>query len=885
MWLASPGLIFTQNSTGLPRPMYAFTGGVDTAWVRHYASNLVLSNTRIVDVAADADGNIYLTGASEATFTHVDYVTVKYDSLGNRQWVARYNGPANDDDVPVAMALDEIGNIYVTGCSYGADTHWVFATVKYNADGIQQWAARCTSGDKPQAITVDESGYVYVTGYYYISTDPKSAEGYNVGCTVSYKAGGSERWVARYTGPSGSYIPYAITLDKAGNVYVGGAGLGYEVIKYNSSGSQQWTALHPWLISESSKSLAVDTSGNVYITGSIKRYDPISYAYITVKYNSAGVKQWEATYEGLDPDYSDRANAVFVDDSGDVYVTGISGDFSYSVNFATVKYDPGGVQQWVARLDSVGWQDHGQAATIALDNSGNVYVSGAGYCNYPVVKYNDAGVEQWVTSRHDSIAVAVGMVLDESGNVYIVGIKRDYPYPAGYSAVKYKSSTGQEQLLLRYDGSGISRDEVRAMEIDGAGYIYVAGISEGNGTSLDYSTVKYSADGIWQWAARYNGSANGDDLLEAMTLDDAGNVYVTGGSSDSSGYLDYATVKYNAAGVEQWVATYHGTGYPLYGYDDIPSDIGVDDSGNVYVTGYTSSYNTGTRDYATVKYNAVGVEQWVRYYNGPGWHHDEAVALALDDHGNIYVTGTSEADYLTIKYGPNGTRQWLHRYDYDSDWVEAMEIDQSGNIYVTGFSDGDFVTLKINENGQVLRVCRYSEYIYSTSIDLDWVPEALKTPISVSFRDARLEEALHMIAVKGDLRLSYNRDQLPAEQNVTLQLTDIPALEVLLQVTELTRTEVVLTNGEHLAIVPAETRPGIVMGLIVDQNTGKPLHGANVLAAGTYMGAATDQIGHFSIRQVPPGRYTVQFSMMGYKPEVVETNYDGYEPVELHVRL
>ncbi|MFC1535708.1 TonB-dependent receptor domain-containing protein, partial [Candidatus Neomarinimicrobiota bacterium] len=44
-------------------------------------------------------------------------------------------------------------------------------------------------------------------------------------------------------------------------------------------------------------------------------------------------------------------------------------------------------------------------------------------------------------------------------------------------------------------------------------------------------------------------------------------------------------------------------------------------------------------------------------------------------------------------------------------------------------------------------------------------------------------------------------------------------------------------------------------------------------------------IGHFSIRQVPPGRYTVQFSMMGYKPEVVETNYDGYEPVELHVRL
>jgi hypothetical protein len=161
----------------------------------------------------------------------------------------------------------------------------------------------------------------------------------------------------------------------------------------------------------------------------------------------------------------------------------------------------------------------------------------------------------------------------------------------------------------------------------------------------------------------------------------------------------------------------------------------------------------------------------------------------------------------------------------------------------------------------------------------------VKATISVSFRDVPLEEALHMVAVKGDLRLSYNRDQLPTAQNVTLQLSQVPALEALLQVAELTRTEVMLTNGEHLAIVPAETRPGIIMGLVLDRDTGQPLRGANVLVAGTYMGAATDQAGRFSIRQVPPGRYTVQFSMMGYTHEIIETNYDGYKPVELSVQM
>src|SRR3954452_9265766 len=63
------------------------------------------------------------------------------------------------------------------------------------------------------------------------------------------------------------------------------------------------------------------------------------------------------------------------------------------------------------------------------------------------------------------------------------------------------------------------------------------------------------------WVALYNGPPNSFDDAKAMAVDGAGNVYVTG-TTDPTGNLDfdYATVKYDASGTQQWVATYNGTG-------------------------------------------------------------------------------------------------------------------------------------------------------------------------------------------------------------------------------------------------------------------------------------------------------------------------------------
>jgi uncharacterized delta-60 repeat protein len=415
---------------------------------------------------------------------------------------------------------------------------------------------------------------------------------------------------------------------------------------------QAWVAPYTGVFDDEATGIAVDRLGNVYVTGFSGA--PDYYAYVTIKYNASGQEEWTAAY--ADPNSINFATAIAVDNSGNVYVTGVSGSFdSGNDDYATIKYNSAGEEQWVARYDGPASGNDG-ATAIAVDDSGSVYVTGSSFGS--------------------------GTDVD-------------------YATIKYDSS-GQQQWVARYNGPANGGDDAVAIAVDSSHNVYVTGFSLGAGTSQDYATIKYDSSGQQQWVARCNGSGNGFDEATAIAIDGLGDVYVTGGSPGSDGITAYATIKYNAAGQEQWVARYNGPGTG----SNEASAVGLDSAGNIYVTGSSFGVN-GTYDYATIKYNAVGQEQWVSRYHGPGDLDDFAIAMAVNSSGDVYVTGESSGDYATIRYNSSGQEQWVARYNgpenFD-DYATAIAVDRLGNVYVTGathqsdvYYDYDFATIKYTQ--------------------------------------------------------------------------------------------------------------------------------------------------------------------------------------------
>jgi hypothetical protein len=424
----------------------------------------------------------------------------------------------------------------------------------------------------------------------------------------------TQEWVARYNGPlNGSDNAFALVVDGE-HIYVTGASTGsgtsndFATLKYDASGNQLWLARYdgPGNSGDGAYALAVDGGGNVYVTG-YSSGSGTFHDYATIKYDASGNQLWAARYNGPG-NYTDEANSVAVDGVGNVYVTGKScsgGSYSTS-DYATIKYDASGNQLWVARYNGPGNNEDG-AYLLAVDDGGNSYVTG----------YSSGSGSSW-----------------------------------DFATVKYDAS-GNQLWVARYNGPGNGDDVAYFLAADGGGNVCVTGYSQGSGTNQDYATIKYDTDGSQIWLARYDGPGSGADRANSLTLDGAGNVYVTGLSIGSENSYDYATLKYNSSGDQIWVARYNA---PVNSIDEALS-LAMGGGGSVYVTGY--SYGSGTdADYATVKYDASGNEIWVMRYNGPGNSADYAHSLAVDGGNNVYITGAStgsgtDLDYVTIKYNQN----------------------------------------------------------------------------------------------------------------------------------------------------------------------------------------------------------------------------------------
>jgi len=138
------------------------------------------------------------------------------------------------------------------------------------------------------------------------------------------------------------------------------------------------------------------------------------------------------------------------------------------------------------------------------------------------------------------------------------------------------------------------------------------------------------------WVHRFsNVLSNSVDRALKVVRDDAGDIIVTGTTDDNLSAQDMLTIKYSGGdGSVIWQQRYNG---PESG-NDVPKGVAVDSSGNVVITGGTSSDSSGVGHYYTAKYAAAtGALLWEKRYNGSLDYH--AQALAVDGSGNVVVTG------------------------------------------------------------------------------------------------------------------------------------------------------------------------------------------------------------------------------------------------------
>lgn len=381
-----------------------------------------------------------------------------------------------------------------------------------------------SGGFARNALAADAAGNTYLTG--------ATSAGATVDIlTVKYDSQGVVQWAVPYDGGS-TDCGYAVAVDASGNVYVAGQSWtetdfgqqGYLlVVKYNASGVQQWATWYVSGVLSAGFAVTVDGSGNVYVAGQYYSGNSDLHSMITVKMNAAGAIQWiRGAFYGYDYEES-SAYDLALDSSGNAYVTGFlykPHDGPDTDGYLTVKYSPSGATLWTREYDSGGID---AAYDVAVDGSGNVHVAGTS----GVVRYNSAGTQQWV-GAFNGVARAL---INVGGFVYATGV------------------SGSDIVTARYDGTGArlwstsynlgGTEEAYDLRLVGNS-LYVAGRS-----NTDALLVGFNKDsGASTLADLYDSGA--DDRAYAMAFTGTSDFWVAGRTGDNYLY-DFLTIKYTVA--------------------------------------------------------------------------------------------------------------------------------------------------------------------------------------------------------------------------------------------------------------------------------------------------------------------------------------------------
>ncbi len=363
------------------------------------------------------------------------------------------------------------------------------------------------------------------------------------------------------------------------------------------------------------------------------------------------------------------------------------------------------VPSWMDQLGTISTDG---ATGIALDQAGNIYITGYTQGSFkgqkPVdsnldndimlVKYNKQGEEVWRSQLGDQTGILVetpeAIGLDLTGNIYVAGQVASNAF-----LVKF-DSLGQKVWQREFKKSAL--ETAKDIAVDRSGAIYLTGTSSGFGlTGSNAFITKFDSQGNSLWYQ----SVDISDIDEGygITIDKNDNLYITGITRRKTqginvGENDFFVAKYNGKGEQQWLNTSKLAG------DDTAFDITIDQNGNLYVAGSI-----------LVKIDPEGNLVWQQDFNGSLY---KVTAIGVDSQNHIYTAGSTynnlfdgysgENDILLIKFDESGNILGFHQAGtIGRDTPDDLTIDQSDNVFVVGGVLGELGEPKGNYDGFVIK--------------------------------------------------------------------------------------------------------------------------------------------------------------------------------------
>lgn len=369
----------------------------------------------------------------------------------------------------------------------------------------------------------------------------------------------------------------------------------------------------------------------------------------------------------------------------------------------------------IAWIRQPGLGSYDESNSVAVDNLGNVFISGYITDNFGnpswadafLTKYSSSGNLLWtrqLATVHYNWSFSVAV--DGYGNTYISGDTNDsLGGPDGRNSDTFLAKYNPEGNLLWTKQLGTTTvDYSWSVAVDISGNAYISGDTSGNlgGTnagSEDAFLAKYNPDGNLLWTRQLGTS--GWDRSYSVVVDTSGNAYISGNTDGnlggtSAGIDDAFLAKYDPSGNRLWAKQLGTTTH------DNSRSVAVDNFGNAYISGSTmgdlGGTNTGNFDAYLAKYDTTGKLLWTEQLGTNA--DDYSNSIVVDSFGNIYISGETrgtlggasagESDAFLAKYNSDGTLLWTEQIGsstYDRSY--AVAADDLGGLYITGCTYGN----------------------------------------------------------------------------------------------------------------------------------------------------------------------------------------------------